>query len=485
MNRNDNNGRKGSHLNGRVLGNYNRERMPVSRRRICYAPFRNMYFGRGGIVVPCCFNRDHVLGNWPSMTVQQIWDGRQREMLCRLIRKNDLGSGCHLCENLIAGGNYTAVGARFYDSVIPPGKYPRSLEFELDNTCNLSCIMCSANFSSTIEREQGIDLAGKGIYNEEFVTQLLPFLKRAHETKFYGGEPFLIPLYYSIWERLIEINPSCSILIQTNASILNDRVKELIEKGNFHLGVSIDSLVKEKYEKIRRHAGFEKVLSNIEYFAGYSRRNRRPMVVSVCPMINNWEEIPALVQYCNSIGAGIFFNTVWYPPELALWPLDAETLLKIDYAWERCLLPESSHTEKNNKKAFLDLKKMVRLWYHEALNAMISKDQHGKSPDESPMGPAALMNEYNHWLKLFLEKLEEYAVQNMPETSTVNEFREKIRSDAMQVISALAHEQGIVDVLKNAVEQYSIPEIFDTLLNRSTQQITDDLKKVLAKLPKA
>jgi MoaA/NifB/PqqE/SkfB family radical SAM enzyme len=73
---------------------------------------------------------------------------------------------------------------------------------------------------------------------------------------------------------IIAINPKCLIMVQTNGMVLNERIKNLLSRGNFQIGVSIDSLKKEVYETIRPHGKLERVMENINYFSEYSKRKK-------------------------------------------------------------------------------------------------------------------------------------------------------------------------------------------------------------------
>ena len=68
---------------------------------------------------------------------------------------------------------------------------------------------------------------------DDFVKQLTPFIEKAEEIKFLGGEPFITPIYFQIWDLIAEVNPTVKIVITTNATILTKKVKWLFEKHRF------------------------------------------------------------------------------------------------------------------------------------------------------------------------------------------------------------------------------------------------------------
>ena len=53
---------------------------------ICYAPRKNMYFDALGYVYSCCYNRWKPIGEYPRMTLNEIWNGE----LAKELRKDIL-----------------------------------------------------------------------------------------------------------------------------------------------------------------------------------------------------------------------------------------------------------------------------------------------------------------------------------------------------------------------------------------------------------
>ena len=55
----------------------------------------------------------------------------------------------------MVAGNFSAVKSLQYDSPkLNSSKYPSVLEFELINTCNLECVMCTGEYSSLIRAKR-------------------------------------------------------------------------------------------------------------------------------------------------------------------------------------------------------------------------------------------------------------------------------------------------------------------------------------------
>lgn len=247
---------------------YEESRVCSPQKYLCNSPFANLHFGINGAVRSCSVSPT-PLGRYPQNSIKEIWTGRENLALRERIRNHDLSEGCGWCAAQIRSGNYEGVKARVYDDQDVDETYPTSLQFELHNTCNLACVMCSGELSSAIRKKQGLSPQTTP-YDEAFVEQLRAFVPHLQKTTFYGGEPFLIAQYYRIWDFLIELNPACAIIVQSNATVLGKRIKAYLERGNFKVGVSLDSINRTTFEKIRVNAHFDRAMANVRFFNDYA-----------------------------------------------------------------------------------------------------------------------------------------------------------------------------------------------------------------------
>jgi MoaA/NifB/PqqE/SkfB family radical SAM enzyme len=293
----------------------------------CYAPFKSLYFGHGGKVVACCVNRNHVLGVYPQQSVKEIWQGEKAEALRQALKANSFKLGCNNCEARILSGNHQGLIAAAYNSLpLNPSGYPAELQFELSNTCNLECVMCSGEFSSLIRTKREGKPPIQEPYDTAFVEQLKAFIPHLHKVSFFGGEPFLIDIYYTIWEAILTINPAVNIYVQTNGTVLNNRVKELLQKGNFHINVSVDSVHDDTYRQIRVNANWQKTSENIQWFANYCKQKGVQFGISICPLQQNRFELVDIIQAANSWNATAFIHQLVSPRHVALRALPTDEL---------------------------------------------------------------------------------------------------------------------------------------------------------------
>jgi MoaA/NifB/PqqE/SkfB family radical SAM enzyme len=339
---------------------FNKYRFLGPQKLLCYAPVKMMYFAFNGEVIACCHNRKHIMGRYPDESLDHIWKGKEYNLLRDFIAHDDLSHGCEVCKHALLAKNFDGAKNSLYDRY-QVRSYPQIMEFELDNRCNLACVICNDLFSSSISLDQS-EKGKTPIYDDEFVRQLETYIPHLKEAKFYGGEPFLINIYYTIWEKMLALNPNIQIVIQTNGTVLNEKIKKLLERGNFNINISIDSLEKENFEKIRKNACFEEVMSNVAYFEQYCKIKGTNLGVIPTPNRLNWQDLPTLTNWASKIGAKIYFNTLVTPLDLALWNLLSAELDVIINTLIVADIDLKHRSAKENAHHFADFISQLKSW---------------------------------------------------------------------------------------------------------------------------
>ena len=345
---------------------YERSRHLVNRP-ICQAPFNSMYFNVYGEVGPCWLNLVGM-GRYPEKSIRDIWFGEEFSMLRKQISKRNLSYKCNTCKRAIVDGNHHSVLSKLYDHPYELTDYPAVMEFELSNRCNLECVMCKGDLSSTIRKNRERRPPLEDPYDEAFIDQLDEFIPYLKEAKFLGGEPFLIEKYYAIWQKMARLNPSIELTVTTNGTVLNNRVKQLLDQLRFNVIVSIDSFDKGIYAEIRKGGNFERVMENFHQFIGYTRKAKTFFQVSLNPLRRNMWQLHEYVDYCNEIGVNIWFNTVVYPHHESIKTLPYHQLNEL-YSFLRLktLKPKNKscdkHIYKRNNEVFENfLENQLKVW---------------------------------------------------------------------------------------------------------------------------
>ncbi|MGB3409656.1 MAG: radical SAM protein [Microthrixaceae bacterium] len=323
-----------------ALSRYEKSRLATDRRSVCNAPFNNLYFRADGAVAPCWLQFHSRSPHWSpdGPTIREIWDGSQMDSLRRRLVGRQFQGPCTTCSHEIEVGNRPLAAA--YDEIPVIEGWPSMFELELSNHCNLECVMCSGMLSSRIRANREHLPPLESPYDDSFIEQVVEFLPHLRELRINGGEPLLQPLVYSLLEKVAELRPDLKVTIATNGTVLNSKVRWVLENCNIHLNVSIDSLIAQRYEEIRVHARFDVLMRNVEQFIEYTRNSDRILCVMVNPMRSNWDELPEYVRWCNERDIHLWFNTIRYPESVALHPLPGDELRQIRETLLKAKLPE-------------------------------------------------------------------------------------------------------------------------------------------------
>lgn len=401
---------------------------------LCHAPFASLRFTLSGNIQACCFNRLFIVGKYPENKLIDVWKGEKLNRLKESINKKDFSYGCGYCLENFLSKNYYSVGAKNYDYLnFECSQWPVMLDFELGNNCNLECIMCNGENSNLIRKNREKQEPYSVPYNDDFVEQLKEFIPQLKEARFVGGEPFLIEINYKIWETILKLNPSCAITILTNGTVLNDRIKKLITKGNFNISVSSDGISKSVYEKIRINADYEIFRSNLSFFTSFAKKQKKPFFMNLCPMRYNWNDIPGYFDFCNTNNLYVILHSVLFPPSSALWNLPKNELEKIHnfIKSSRPGFKKSSKAHIHNLKVYDSLLTQLQSWVKKPVPATSST-----SIDE-------LKTKFNNKISNYLKKSALYPAESKSKLldkyirSVDSALKQVNKKDTVKVLSTL------------------------------------------------
>ncbi|HZH67846.1 MAG TPA: radical SAM protein [Chitinophagales bacterium] len=460
------------HLNAKdrsLAKAYQKSRPGHGHKTFCHAADVNMLFAQDGNVYVCCHNQTYSIGKYPEQSISEIWNSEAVKTLRNHLSNYELEGGCKICADDFQRGAFQEIRARHFDSMPAHPDYPVMMEFLLSNVCNLECVMCSGQFSSLIRKNRENLPPLHTPYDDAFIQQLDEFIPYLKETRFSGsGEAFSIDMNYLIWKKIIQKNPDSLIMVQTNGTILTGRVKEILERGRFQIGISIDSLKKEVYESIRVNANFDKVMDNLIYFRDYCRRKNTRFSLSMCGMRQNWEEIPDFIRFCNQHGATATIHKVWHPMHSAIYNLPKNDLLKIYQFYKAQKLPANTKTDRINKNHFNYFTSIIKEWYENAYEEVeISTEEVSLNFIET--------EEYIH----LTQNLIEHIKKNHSGDQNVEEEIKKSTHN-LNLFFNLLTEQEREKAISMGSGEY-IGRFSDALLYMSPQALTDQLRELLQK----
>lgn len=121
--------------------------------------------------------------------------------------------------------------------------------------CNLRCFYCMP--------AEGIPYEPKAhLLSYEEITRLLRILGDLgfKKVRFTGGEPFLRKDFMQLLENTASLEDYKSIHITSNGTLLQKHIPKLKELGITKINLSIDSLNRERFQKITRRDDYKKVM---------------------------------------------------------------------------------------------------------------------------------------------------------------------------------------------------------------------------------
>ena len=287
-----------------------------------------------------------------------------------------------------------------------PGKriltdFPMNIDLCITSRCNLSCIMCRR----TLELKKGIT---SGIFQtEQGDMDFNVYKKIIDEAAREGVYAIHIsgdgePLLHKDIIDMIKYARSKNILdlfMHTNATLLyGDVAAELLEAGLTRLIISVDSPVKETYEKIRVGADFDVVVNNIKNFMDLKKKKglKYPFVrVQMVEMNNNRDQRNAYVNYFGNI-----VDSIGLIEYMNFYELDEEDRYyrprkyKDDYVcrqlWQRlcinfdCNVYICVRTHENGKLGMVHNSSIKELWHGEKMKKLRNGHLNGNIDKISP-----------------------------------------------------------------------------------------------------
>jgi len=447
-------------IDSSLFQDYNNHRLWPDRGLICHAPFKSLRFEQNGNLKVCCFNSAVTLGTYPENSLKESWFGKEANKLRKAIAKNDFSLGCQLCGEQLKNRELDTIKTKQFDELPNDGAgFPLILDFSLHNLCNLECSMCTGQFSSLIRKNREGLPPIKMRFDAAFVTQLEPFIQKAERFIFAGGEPFLIELYYDILDRIAQLKPDAEVHVVTNGTVLNNRVRRLLEKLRFHITISIDSFEEEAYESIRKNASFSRTIEHISFFEDYCKTKKTQFNFNICPIKENWKEIPEMVRDCNEKGRKLTLLTVVYPPTSSLMSCSSEELAEISSFYSKIEWKGSEDgVAAHNISQFGDLKKKVDGW---------AKRASDPSSARKDSGDGKKTIEVAFYVDRTRQILEEFFKEN-PEidTSLFNFVRENLKAVEIEFNGKLIKEAKLMEL--NTAEP---GQLFRGFSNQDQQQV--------------
>ena len=313
----------------------------------CPMPFSHLNIKHEG-KVSACWRYPDELGNYTSSTLEEIWNNKNIKQLRKSLLNSEKPAGCKSCWDLEASNSKSTrlqqMEERFSDitedkvkSIINEDfSYPieqlTQIEVRFDNTCNLMCRMCNADYSSQWERAVKKDedlLAGVLKYSsnrkfdyhikltDDVIDQIKKLSNNLTEILIAGGEPIYHEKHYSFLESLQDNAKNIVLSYNSNLNSLTFKGKNIIDLWkNFKkiiLRVSIDG-DPSCYEYVRVNGNLNKVEQNLSFL----KTNLTNADISATNTVSlfNITHFVDIIKYFRRLDVQFHSSLVQYPRPL-------------------------------------------------------------------------------------------------------------------------------------------------------------------------
>ncbi len=194
------------------------------------------------------------------------------------------------------------------------GRIHDNLRVSVTDRCNIRCFYCMPETPVKFEAREKL-LTFEEI--ERFVT--IAAKLGVHKVRVTGGEPLVRKNLSTLIRKLSAIEGIEDLALTTNGVLLADQAEELYDAGLRRINVHLDTLDRERFQKITRRDDFERVIEGIETCR---RLGYGPIKINVVAVKNLIEpDIAPMARFGRERGIEIRY--------IEFMPLDAQGL------WDR------------------------------------------------------------------------------------------------------------------------------------------------------
>lgn len=250
---------------------------------MCVIPWTGFIMEPNGDIKNCIAARD-VIGNIGNEPIESILSGNKNLQIKEAMQEGRCLSTCATCHTQENGSlQSNIISSRIYYrrelKSVPLELYDRKENFSLhhvdlrwSNACNLACVYCGPANSSRWAAELNIgpkmDQAAKD-RTKQYVFAHAHQLKNVYLA---GGEPLLMTENKEFLELLLAVNPQVQLRINTNLSVLDTKIFDLIcQFPNVHWIVSVEN-TEAQFEYIRYGADWSVFSENLKRIQTFNHK---------------------------------------------------------------------------------------------------------------------------------------------------------------------------------------------------------------------
>jgi len=253
------------------------------RRRNTICPFlwtMSTIYGPQGNVYACCMKAPWSVGNIHKQTLGKIWHTSIRLGFARWL---SMHGALHCFEQC-----FMAKQPVHLPTIVP--EYPFEVMIEMGTQCNLQCLMCSQDHTST----SMIDYA---------VLKNNVDWKRINRIIFTGGEVLHMPGFreFYLW---VTRDHGHQANVLSNGVLIDDAWARVLLAWSQWIYISINAATEKTYTRVCRSRDFSKVIGNIKNLVALKRELKSSSLIemhfTIVPL--NVQEIIPAIYLADSLG---------------------------------------------------------------------------------------------------------------------------------------------------------------------------------------
>jgi radical SAM protein with 4Fe4S-binding SPASM domain len=246
----------------------------LTNKSFCPLPWTGFLIESDGKVKNCICSTSSI-GNIKEKSIQDIMIDTPNAQIKAEMLSNAKPNNCKYCYSLEKDKtNKNIVSSRVYYlkelKNVPMNTYDHNtfslkhVDLRWQNSCNFACVYCSPVFSSSWEKELGLQIDRPSDETlQKTKDYILDNAGSIENVYLAGGEPLLMKENEEFLELLLKINPNVSLRVNTNLSKTKTNVFNLLKQfKNVHWTVSVESIEKE-FEYMRYGGNWDSFLSNL------------------------------------------------------------------------------------------------------------------------------------------------------------------------------------------------------------------------------
>ena len=310
----------------------------------CMAPWVHVFNSPSGDVQPCCVSLNGSVGNLYESSIEEIWNNTAYKNFRKELLSDTPSKHCERCYKEEAWGNtgtlrqqfntdyadcYTDLVENFTD---PDGTLHKMLllrwDFRFNNLCNLACLGCSPEYSSTWgslnkvldPNYTEIQFKDSKKNKERFINVIKTQANYVKKVYFAGGEPLIQSEHYEILEEIKNLNrlQNIDFTYSTNLNTMSYKSTNIIDywkdMKKLRVLVSIDEVDEHRLYYMRFPSMLNKIIENIKLLNTNLTASGQDWTITPTWSIMNMHRMKEIVGffYDNNLLPRTFYNSnIW------------------------------------------------------------------------------------------------------------------------------------------------------------------------------